>query len=274
MEKLLKITADLGVKKEGQAPAKAGGFPFHRIDDVEAGLKPLLVEHGVMCYTSVTEATNDKMEVIKKGQNGGTYTQIQWHSEVEVEVTFVDVESPEEKLTLKTRGSGIDFSDKAIGKALSYACKNLYLSMFHLKGQPDNEDDADKGQVAAQPRQQQQQRRQQPAKTEAPVQSGPHNPDEPFGWGQKYKDTPIKDIPLSYFDWIKKNTQASPALTAKIMAEVARRANLPKEGEVPSVDVNADVTEPPDHPVHELDAEVKKDEEAMELDGGPDDLPY
>jgi len=38
-------------------------------------------------------------------------------------------------------GQGIDYGDKATGKAISYAAKAAYLSAFHLRGQPDNEGD-------------------------------------------------------------------------------------------------------------------------------------
>ena len=35
----------------------------------------------------------------------------------------------------------MDYSDKATGKAISYAAKAAYLSAFHLRGQPDSESD-------------------------------------------------------------------------------------------------------------------------------------
>ena len=46
---------------------------------------------------------------------------------------------------MRTLGHGIDPSDKAPGKAVTYALKTAYIGLFHLKGQIDNEAGEDIG---------------------------------------------------------------------------------------------------------------------------------
>ena len=65
--------------------------------------------------------------------------------EATVEVTFINADDPEDRCSFKAVGHGIDRSDKAPGKATTYAVKTVYLNAFHLKGQPDNEADDRRG---------------------------------------------------------------------------------------------------------------------------------
>ena len=120
---------DAEVAKGGTAPGAVGGFAFHKIDDVEAVLKPLFHKHGVMAIPTLREP----MEFSPNGS---------WNiATAHVEVTFVNVDNPDDVVTVSFPGQGFDKQDKAAGKAISYACKNAYLSVFHLKGQPDVEAD-------------------------------------------------------------------------------------------------------------------------------------
>lgn len=123
------IAADAEVAKGGKAPGAVGGFAFHKIDDVEAVLKPLFIKHGVTAIPTVAESSFEL--------NGG------WNwATVRVDISFVNVENPEDVVVVSSVGQGNDKQDKATGKAISYACKNAYLSIFHLKGQSDPETDS------------------------------------------------------------------------------------------------------------------------------------
>lgn len=136
-QRLLAISHDAEVAKGGTAPGAVGGFAFHKIDDVEAVLKPLFHKHGVMAIPTLREP----MEFSPNGS---------WNiATAHVEVTFVNVDNPDDVVTVSFPGQGFDKQDKAAGKAISYACKNAYLSVFHLKGQPDVEADAHTEHVAA-----------------------------------------------------------------------------------------------------------------------------
>ena len=128
-QRLLAIASECNVAKGGTAPAAVGGFAFHKIDDIEAALQPLLTKHGVTALPTVSEAHFEP--------NGSWH-----HATVCVDITFTNVDTPEDTVSIAAYGQGFDKQDKAAGKAISYACKNAYLSVFHLKGQPDNESDA------------------------------------------------------------------------------------------------------------------------------------
>jgi len=125
-QRILSITAEAGVTKEGKAPHAVGGYAFHKIDDVEAALKPLFVKYGVAAIPTVSELT-----LTSEGK---------WNrATAMVSIMFFNADDPADEMSVISYGQGFDTLDKAVGKAISYACKNLYLSMFHLKGQPDNE---------------------------------------------------------------------------------------------------------------------------------------
>jgi len=143
-QRLLAITKEASVTKGGTAPGNIGGFAYHKIDDVEAALSPLFVSHGVLASVDVTDM---ETEIVPTGKKNA------YVSKATVEISFWNIESDNPKpLVIRSRGRGIDYADKSEGKAISYACKNAYLSLFHLKGQADNESDAHEEHVPA-PRQ-------------------------------------------------------------------------------------------------------------------------
>lgn len=134
-QRLLAITADIGhVEKAGKAPSEMGGFAYIKADDVATAVRGQLVKHGVLStWTVASQSTQQITFQTKSGPRSNFFT------EVELDVTFANVDKPEETLTVKTFGHGIDSSDKAPGKGITYALKSLYIAMFHLKGQIDNE---------------------------------------------------------------------------------------------------------------------------------------
>ena len=132
-QRILAVTSDLGaVGKKGQMRGGGGNYVFHRIDDIEDALRGLLVRHGVAVYPSIVEHAIECSVVRERAQ---------YSTECTVDVTLVNADNPDDRQTLRGYGQGLDFSDKGPGKAMSYAIKSLYLFLFHLKGQPDNEDE-------------------------------------------------------------------------------------------------------------------------------------
>lgn len=116
----------------------AGGFLGVKMDRVEAALRPLLAEHGVYPLVSVTEHRGESTTYTKSGGGEG----VQYSEEVDVEVVFVNVDDPADRTeAVSFYGQGLDHSDKASGKAITYALKSAYMASFHLRGQIDNEDE-------------------------------------------------------------------------------------------------------------------------------------
>ena len=132
-QRILAISSDLGaVAKTGQMRGGGGTYEFHRIDDIEDKLRGLLIQHGVAVYPRVTHNSIECNVVRERAQ---------YSTEVVVDLTLVNAEDPTDQQVVSGYGQGLDYSDKGPGKAMSYAIKSLYLFLFHLKGQPDNEDD-------------------------------------------------------------------------------------------------------------------------------------
>ena len=117
------------IRKDGK---KVGQFPYITHDAVSAHIRPAFIKHGIMVLPSITTATND-----------GNRT------ELAVSVDFVNVDSPEDKITVRSIGYGVDKGDKGPGKAFSYAVKYAYLKLFML----NSADDIEKDDVAHDPAQ-------------------------------------------------------------------------------------------------------------------------
>lgn len=100
-------------------------YTFIGHDAVTAALHPLMVKNGITCLTSVTSHNQD-----------GNRT------EATIELILTNVDDPQDQVTIKGFGHGIDSQDKGAGKAVSYAVKMLLLKSFMLEtGDRDNEAD-------------------------------------------------------------------------------------------------------------------------------------
>lgn len=103
---------------------QGGGYDYVSHDMVTAVIRPACVRYGIGVMPSVIEHQKD-----------GNRT------ELTVETSFVNIHKPEDKITIKTYGYGVDSSDKGPGKAFSYAVKYAYLKMFLLNSADDIESD-------------------------------------------------------------------------------------------------------------------------------------
>lgn len=102
----------------------AGQYRFVSHDTVTASLHGPMTKHGIACITSIADMKQD-----------GNRT------EVKLEVTFVNIDQPTDKLSVFYWGYGIDTSDKGIGKAVSYAFKYALLKTFVLETGDDPDQD-------------------------------------------------------------------------------------------------------------------------------------
>lgn len=137
-QRLAAVIAESGaIAKTGTATI-GGRYSFHQIDEVVDHLRPLMLKHGVIGLPSVLQAQSTPRPAFKDGVQVRT----DQHAEASIAVTYVNVDDPQDRTeALLAWGEGLDVSDKAMGKATSYALKNHLLAMFMLRGQPDNEAD-------------------------------------------------------------------------------------------------------------------------------------
>lgn len=121
------------VKKGGVNTFQKYAFTKH--DDVTALLRPSLISHRVVVIPSVKRhSKGDKQE-----KNGVAIL-----TETDISVEFINIDNPDDKITVDFFGYGIDKNDLGPGKATSYAMKTAMLKVFSLEtGERDNEETAD-----------------------------------------------------------------------------------------------------------------------------------
>lgn len=108
------------VQKENKKVNNQYTFVSH--DAVTAAVRVHLVEQGIVVIPSVTNHTQD-----------GNRT------EVDLQVDFVNIDKPEDKVSINVFGYGVDQQDKGPGKAFSYAKKYAFLQLFALETGDDPE---------------------------------------------------------------------------------------------------------------------------------------
>jgi hypothetical protein len=99
-------------------------YTFVSHDAVTAAVRPHLIEHGIVVIPSVQAW----------GQDGNRIT-------VTMNISFINIDDPSDKIDIEICGQGIDPQDKGFGKAYSYAKKYAFLSLFCLETGDDPERD-------------------------------------------------------------------------------------------------------------------------------------
>jgi hypothetical protein len=159
-QRIVAIMADMGAVGKGGKTNFGERYEYHRIDDIDDKLRESLVQHGVVA--TIADIRDRKLEHFEESDKSGK-PRTTWYAECTLDILLVNADKPDEQAVIRGWGQGLDYSDKATGKAISYAAKAAYLSAFHLRGQPDNEAE---------------QIERQPAKHQPPPPTGPPLTDE------------------------------------------------------------------------------------------------
>jgi len=93
--------------------------------DVLRPVKELEKKYGIYSYPS-------SREVIDKGTITNSKGTTSLFMRVETIYTFVNIENPEEKISVTTYGDGVDTQDKAPGKAMTYGDKYALLKAYKI----------------------------------------------------------------------------------------------------------------------------------------------
>jgi hypothetical protein len=135
-QRIVAVMDDMGAVGKTGKTSYGEQFAYHKIDDIDDQLRTALIANGIVVVpTAVTDARISHVEETDRAGKPRTT----WHAECSLTITLINADAPEERLEIAGWGQGIDYSDKATGKALAYAAKSAYLSAFHLRGQPDVE---------------------------------------------------------------------------------------------------------------------------------------
>lgn len=137
-QRIVAVMGDMGAVGKGGKTSYGEKYAYHRIDDIDDKLRHALVQHGVVA--TIVSIDDRKLEHLQETDKQGK-PRTTWYAECLLTIELVNADDPEQRATIKGWGQGLDYSDKATGKAISYAAKAAYLSAFHLRGQPDSEQD-------------------------------------------------------------------------------------------------------------------------------------
>lgn len=123
-QRISAVMADVAyVQKEDKKVNNQYTFVSH--DAVTKAVRGALIEHGIVAIPSVTSWSQD-----------GNRTS------VDLCVDFVNIDQPDDRVSVNVFGFGVDQQDKGPGKAFSYAKKYAYLQTFALETGDDPERDS------------------------------------------------------------------------------------------------------------------------------------
>ena len=96
-----------------------------------------MIDAGIVCYPElVASASLSKEEGSKQFRYEATY-----------DFVFVNVDTQEDRLTIRIQAHAMDNADKAPGKAISYAKKYAVLKLFEIETGEDEESRYQSGEV-------------------------------------------------------------------------------------------------------------------------------
>jgi hypothetical protein len=129
------------LKKESNGPQ----YNYTGSSQVLASVREKMDELGLLLIPSVTGHTLNEstVEYIEKDRNGNEKPKrtTTYFTELDMTMTWVNAEKPEEQIVCPWYGQGVDIAgEKGVGKALTYAEKYFILKQFNI---PTDKDDPD-----------------------------------------------------------------------------------------------------------------------------------
>ena len=139
-EKMSAITNELGIvaKKLNVDLGKGKAYKAVQEKDVLDAIKPLEEKYRVYSYPKERRIIDNS--ILEKETNYGIVKSL--YMRIETTYEFVNVDNPEEKITMISYGDGIDTGDKAPGKAMTYSDKYSLLKAYKVATGDDPDKDA------------------------------------------------------------------------------------------------------------------------------------
>lgn len=106
--------------------------------DVLDAIKPLEEKYRVYSYPKERKVIDNA--ILEKETNYGTAKNL--YMRIETVYEFVNIDNPDEKITMVSYGDGIDSGDKAPGKAMTYSDKYSLLKAYKVATGDDPDKDA------------------------------------------------------------------------------------------------------------------------------------
>lgn len=116
-------------KDKSVSAGPAGSYRAVTHDAVTGMIRQHLVEHGVIIAPTLIESVfHQKEEGAKQRLYSASY-----------DVRFINMDAPDECVTIRIEAHALDNGDKAPGKAISYATKYAILKLFNIETGEDEE---------------------------------------------------------------------------------------------------------------------------------------
>lgn len=116
-------------KDKSVSTGQSGSYKAVTHDQVTALVRDHMVSFGIVCYPElVASAAMPKEPEAKQFRYEATYA---FH--------FVNMDDPQDRITITIQAHAMDNADKAPGKALSYAKKYAVLKLFEIETGEDDE---------------------------------------------------------------------------------------------------------------------------------------
>lgn len=133
--------------------------------DVLDAVKPLEEKHGIYSYPESRRVIESQVMTAKDYKGNEKQSQF---IRLEVNYTFVNVDNPQERVTITSYGDGVDPQDKAPGKAMTYADKYALLKAYKIiTGEDTDQYESASGKFSQKPEQVKQNEEPKPAKANA-----------------------------------------------------------------------------------------------------------
>lgn len=133
-QKINKIKEGVGpIQKDVTVGTGRNSYQAMSHDAVLSAVNNLMIQNGVISYVSNITDDTERSSWQAVDYKGNPTTKFKTFTKVKIIVTFVNADEPKEQIEVYTIGHADDPSDKAAGKAYSYAVKYAYLKLFGLK---------------------------------------------------------------------------------------------------------------------------------------------
>ena len=144
-EKMSAITNELGVVAKNLNVDMGKGKSYKAVQekDVLDAVKPIEEKYRVYSYPKERKILDSA--ILEKEGNG--YISKNMYLRIETTYEFVNLDKPDEKITMTSYADGIDSGDKATGKAMTYSDKYSLLNAYKIAtgDDPDKDGSPEKG---------------------------------------------------------------------------------------------------------------------------------
>lgn len=121
-------------KDKNVSTGASGSYKAVSHDQVTGMVRDHMVKHGIVSYPVLVDSL---MNPPLMNVDGTQSKQMRY--EATYDFYFVNIDKPEDKLTIRIQAHAMDNADKAPGKALSYAKKYAILKLFEIETGEDDE---------------------------------------------------------------------------------------------------------------------------------------